>query len=41
VLSHLIPPIPPEQAGVFTAGLDEVYSGQISVGQDLAKYSVD
>ena len=41
VLSHIIPPIPPEQAGVFTAGLDEVYTGQISVGQDLAKYSVD
>jgi ribonuclease Z len=40
ILSHLIPPIVDEQAAQFTAGLDKVFSGKITVGKDLEKYVV-
>jgi ribonuclease Z len=40
VLSHVIPPITDELAPVFTAGLDAIYSGKITVGHDLEKFSV-
>jgi ribonuclease Z len=40
VLSHLIPPIQDPQIPMFTAGLDKIFSGQISVGHDLEKFAV-
>ncbi|MEO8456816.1 MAG: MBL fold metallo-hydrolase [Chloroflexota bacterium] len=40
VLSHVIPPIPQDQAEQFTAGLDKVFSGKITVGQDLERFVV-
>jgi ribonuclease Z len=40
LLSHLIPPIQDEQIPMFTAGLDKIFSGQISVGHDLEKFAV-
>lgn len=40
VLSHILPPVPDAQAGAFTAGLDAIFHGKISMGSDLAKYAV-
>ena len=40
LLSHIIPPIQDEQVPLFTAGLDKIFSGQISVGHDLEKFAV-
>jgi ribonuclease Z len=40
LLSHIIPPIQDEQIPLFTAGLDKIFSGQISVGHDLEKFAV-
>ncbi|MEX1194421.1 MAG: MBL fold metallo-hydrolase [Dehalococcoidia bacterium] len=40
VLSHLIPSIVDEQIPEFTAGLDAIYSGKISVASDLATFAV-
>jgi ribonuclease Z len=40
LLSHIMPPITDEQVPEFTAGLDKIFSGVISVGHDLEKFSV-
>jgi ribonuclease Z len=41
VLSHILPPVPPAQEAAFTAGLDGIFSGKISMGSDLAQYTVE
>jgi ribonuclease Z len=40
LLSHLIPPVTEDVEPEFTAGLDKVFSGRLSVGRDLEKYVV-
>lgn len=40
VLSHLIPPVTDDLAPQFVAGLDKVFSGKLTVGKDLEKFSV-
>jgi len=40
LLSHIMPAITDEQIPQFTAGLDKIFSGKISVGHDLEKFSV-
>lgn len=40
VLSHVMPSIVEEQNSQFTEGLDAIFTGKISVGHDLARYSV-
>jgi ribonuclease Z len=40
VLSHILPPVNDEQAPMFTAGLDAIFHGRITVGQDLQKFAV-
>lgn len=40
LLSHIMPAIGDEQAPMFIAGLDKVFSGKLSVGHDLEKFSV-
>lgn len=40
LLSHVMPPITDEQAPQFTAGLDKIFPGKISVGHDLEKFAV-
>lgn len=42
VISHVMPPIPEEgpQLAAFTAGLDRIFDGPITVGRDLQRFSV-
>jgi ribonuclease Z len=40
LLSHIMPAITDEQIPQFTAGLDKIFSGKLSVGHDLEKFSV-
>jgi ribonuclease Z len=40
LLSHVMPPVADEQVPMFIAGLDKVFSGKLSVGHDLEKFSV-
>jgi len=40
LLSHVMPPITDEQTPQFTAGLDKIFSGKISVGHDLEHFTV-
>jgi ribonuclease Z len=40
VLSHLIPPITDEQVPAFTAGIDKVFTGKVTVGRDLERFVV-
>jgi len=37
VISHVMPPVPAEQEVQFIAGLDQVFSGKITVGRDLMR----
>jgi len=41
VISHVMPPVPAEQEAQFTAGLDKVFTGEITVGRDLMRFSLD
>ena len=41
VLSHIMPPIGEDAVPQFTAGLDEIFTGRISVGQDLERFGLD
>ncbi|HUF53277.1 MAG TPA: MBL fold metallo-hydrolase [Dehalococcoidia bacterium] len=38
VLSHILPPVPDDQAPIFTQGMDAIYHGKVSMGSDLARY---
>jgi ribonuclease Z len=38
VMSHVIPPVPENQTAVFTAGLDAVFKGKLTVGKDLERF---
>jgi len=40
VISHVMPPVPPEQEAQFVTGLDQVFSGKITVGQDLMRLAL-
>jgi ribonuclease Z len=42
VLSHIIPPIPNDAGAIaqFTAGMGDIYSGEITVGHDLQRFEV-
>lgn len=40
LLSHIMPAITDEQIPQFTAGLDKIFGGKLSVGHDLEKFSV-
>jgi ribonuclease Z len=40
VISHVMPPVGDEQEGQFIAGLDQVFSGKITVGRDLMRLSL-
>ncbi len=42
VLAHLLPPIPDEgpQVEMFTAGLDNIYGGRITVARDLQRLTI-
>ena len=40
LLSHIMPAITDEQIPQFTAGLDKIFSGKLSVGHDLEKFAV-
>jgi ribonuclease Z len=40
VISHILPPVPHEQEAQFIAGLDDIFSGKITVGRDLMRLSV-
>jgi len=40
VISHMMPPVPQEQEAQFSAGLDEVFAGKITVGRDLMRLSL-
>jgi ribonuclease Z len=40
VLSHVIPPVTDDLAPQFIAGLDKIFTGKLSVGHDLEKFSV-
>ncbi len=37
VISHVMPPVPPEQEAQFTVGLDKIFGGRITVGRDLMR----
>ena len=39
VLSHILPAITDEQAALFTAGLDAVFHGKLTVGRDLDRFT--
>ena len=41
VLSHIMPPVGEDAVPQFTAGLDEIYRGKISVGRDLEKFGLE
>jgi ribonuclease Z len=41
VISHMMPPVPVEQEAQFVAGLDQVFSGKITVGRDLMRIALD
>jgi ribonuclease Z len=41
VISHLLPPVPAEQEAQLVAGLDQVFSGKITVGRDLMRLAPD
>lgn len=43
VLSHLLPMVPNEGPGLdaFTAGMSDIYSGKITVGSDLQRFSIE
>jgi ribonuclease Z len=41
VVSHMLPPIPAEQESQFIVGLDQVFSGKITVGRDLMRLALD
>jgi ribonuclease Z len=41
VMSHVLPPITLEQVPQFTAGLDEVFKGKMSVASDLDRFVVE
>jgi ribonuclease Z len=41
VISHVMPPVPAEQEAQFVAGLDQIFGGKITVGQDLMRFSLD
>ncbi len=41
VLSHVMPAISDEQIGEFTAGLDAIYGGKITVARDLQRFTLD
>jgi hypothetical protein len=43
VLSHLIPPIPNDGPPVerFVEGMSEIYPGQITVGKDMDRLTID
>ena len=41
VLSHVMPSILPGQEGEFTAGLDRIFAGKLSVGHDLERFVVE
>jgi ribonuclease Z len=40
LLSHVMPAVADDQVPLFIAGLDKVFSGKLSVGHDLEKFSV-
>lgn len=42
VLSHILPPIPDDgpQVEAFVAGLSDIFSGEITVGRDLQRFSL-
>jgi ribonuclease Z len=40
VISHMLPPVPAEQEALFIAGLDQTFSGKITVGRDLMRLGV-
>jgi ribonuclease Z len=39
VISHVMPPVGDEQEAQFVTGLDEIFSGKITVGRDLMRLS--
>lgn len=39
VISHVLPPVPEEQETQFITGLDQIFSGKITVGRDLMRLS--
>jgi ribonuclease Z len=39
VLSHILPAIVDEQAALFTAGLDAIFHGKLTVGRDLERFT--
>ena len=41
VLSHIMPPIVEAQIPEFTEGLADIFKGEISVGNDLARYGLE
>ncbi len=41
VLSHIMPPIAEAQIPQFTEGLADIFKGEISVGNDLARYGIE
>lgn len=41
VLSHVMPPIVPEQEAEFTAGLDKIFAGKISIAHDLERFALE
>jgi ribonuclease Z len=41
VISHMLPPVPAEQESQFMMGLDQVFSGKITVGRDLMRLALD
>jgi len=40
VISHMMPPAPADQDAQFIAGLDEIFSGKITVGRDLMRIAL-
>lgn len=40
VLSHILPPVQDGQAAIFTAGLDALFTGKITLGKDLEKFDI-
>jgi len=40
VISHMMPPAPADQDAQFIAGLDEIFSGKITVGRDLMRLAL-
>jgi ribonuclease Z len=41
VISHMLPPVAHEHEAQFTAGLDQIFSGKITVGRDLLRIPSD